>query len=130
MTIPPAPTVRVSRDAAVVTVTINREHKLNELDYATIDALLQAFEELEADDSVRAVILTAAGDRAFSAGAGIPVWPAASPAARSRRCGTSSGAARGWLIDRRPGNRNAHQLCSSTFSFLPRRVAEDAVDAR
>lgn len=66
------PTVRVSRDAALATVTIDREHKLNALDYATIDALLQCFSELEADDAVRAVILTAAGDRAFSAGADIP----------------------------------------------------------
>ena len=72
MTITSAPTVRVSRDATLATVTIDREHKLNALDYATIDALLQCFNEIEADDTVRAVILTAAGDRAFSAGADIP----------------------------------------------------------
>lgn len=62
----------MSRDATLVTVTIDRERKLNALDYATIDALLQCFSELEVDDTVRAVILTAAGDRAFSAGADIP----------------------------------------------------------
>lgn len=53
MTISSASTVRVSRDAALVTVTIDREHKLNALDYQTIDTLLQCFNELEADDTVR-----------------------------------------------------------------------------
>jgi enoyl-CoA hydratase/carnithine racemase len=72
VTIRPSPTIRVSREVTLATVTIDREHKLNALDYITIDALLQCFNELEADDSVRAVILTAAGDRAFSAGADIP----------------------------------------------------------
>ncbi len=72
MTISSASTVRVRRDATLVTVTIDREHKLNALDYPTIDALLLCLDELEADDRVRAVILTASGNRAFSAGADIP----------------------------------------------------------
>jgi enoyl-CoA hydratase len=73
MTALPARTVRLSRDGAIVTVTIDRESKLNALDYATIESLLKTFDELEADDLVRAVILTGAGQRAFSAGADIPV---------------------------------------------------------
>jgi enoyl-CoA hydratase len=72
MNMPPARMVRLARDGAIVTVMIDREPKLNALDYATIDALLAAFDELEADDLVRAVILTGAGQRAFSAGADIP----------------------------------------------------------
>lgn len=56
----------------VVTVTIDRERKLNALDYPTIDALLATLERIDADDTVRAVILTGAGRRAFSAGADIP----------------------------------------------------------
>ena len=68
----PARTVRLSRDGAIVTVIIDRQPTLNALDYSTIDALLQTFDELEADDLVRAVILTGAGQRAFSAGADIP----------------------------------------------------------
>jgi enoyl-CoA hydratase/carnithine racemase len=55
----------------VAVLTLNRPDKLNALDYALIDALAAALEELEADPAVRAVILTGAGDRAFSAGADI-----------------------------------------------------------
>lgn len=64
-------TVRLARDHAVATVTIDRPHKLNALDYSTIDALMAVLDQVEADDSLRAVILTGAGDRAFSAGADI-----------------------------------------------------------
>jgi enoyl-CoA hydratase len=72
MTMLPVRNVRLVRDGAIVTVIIDRESKLNALDYATIDALSETFDELEADDLVQAVILTGAGQRAFSAGADIP----------------------------------------------------------
>ncbi|MER7498926.1 enoyl-CoA hydratase-related protein [Nonomuraea pusilla] len=65
-------TVHAERDGDVLTLTLDRRHKLNALDYPTIDALLAALDRAEADDAVRAVILTGAGDRAFSAGADIP----------------------------------------------------------
>ncbi|MGW1513586.1 enoyl-CoA hydratase-related protein [Streptomyces sp. NPDC002394] len=65
-------TVRTERDDHVVTITIDREAKLNALDYPTIDALLAELDRVEADDRVRAVVLTGAGRRAFSAGADIP----------------------------------------------------------
>lgn len=55
----------------IATVTIDRQHKLNALDYQTIHELRAALDSLDDDDSVRAVILTGAGDRAFSAGADI-----------------------------------------------------------
>jgi enoyl-CoA hydratase/carnithine racemase len=65
-------TVNIDRDGHVVTITIDRERKLNALDYPTIDALLASLDLLDADDAVRAVVLTGAGSRAFSAGADIP----------------------------------------------------------
>jgi enoyl-CoA hydratase/carnithine racemase len=52
-------------------LTINRPHKHNALDYATTDLLLRLLDEIEVDHNVRVVILTGAGDRAFSAGADI-----------------------------------------------------------
>jgi enoyl-CoA hydratase/carnithine racemase len=55
----------------VATLTLNRPDKLNAINYAMADALLAALDSLEADASVRAVILTGAGERAFSAGADI-----------------------------------------------------------
>jgi enoyl-CoA hydratase/carnithine racemase len=64
-------TVHTGHDDCIVTITIDRERKLNALDYPTIDALLAALDRIESDDSVRAVILTGAGRRAFSAGADI-----------------------------------------------------------
>jgi enoyl-CoA hydratase len=63
-------TVDVQR-AEITTVTIDRAAKLNALSYETIDALRDVLDDLEADPRVRAVILTGAGDRAFSAGADI-----------------------------------------------------------
>ena len=52
-------------------VTINRPDKLNALNSATLDALHAAFDDAAAADSVRAVVLTGAGPKAFVAGADI-----------------------------------------------------------
>jgi enoyl-CoA hydratase/carnithine racemase len=59
-----------TRDGVTV-LTLNRPEKLNALNYALIDRLLAALDDIEVDDSVRAVILTGAGERAFSAGGDI-----------------------------------------------------------
>lgn len=55
----------------IATVTLNRPEKLNAINYAMIDTLMAVFDALEADTAVGAVILTGAGDRAFSAGGDI-----------------------------------------------------------
>ena len=55
----------------VATLTLNRPDKLNALSYALIDRLMQRLDALEGDAAVRALILTGAGDRAFSAGGDI-----------------------------------------------------------
>jgi len=55
----------------IALVTLNRPDRLNALNYALIDCLMVALDSIETDDSVRAVILTGAGERAFSAGADI-----------------------------------------------------------
>ncbi|MBO4273456.1 enoyl-CoA hydratase-related protein [Microbispora triticiradicis] len=65
-------TIHVERSDHLATITIDREHKLNALDYPAVDALLAALDRLDADDAVRVVVLTGAGSRAFSAGADIP----------------------------------------------------------
>ncbi|MBK1840226.1 enoyl-CoA hydratase/isomerase family protein [Azospirillum sp. YIM B02556] len=49
-------------------VTLNRPQVLNAWNKAMRDDLIVAFDRLEADESVRAIILTGAGDRAFGAG--------------------------------------------------------------
>ncbi|WP_245485292.1 enoyl-CoA hydratase/isomerase family protein, partial [Mesorhizobium sp. M7A.F.Ca.US.001.02.1.1] len=59
-----------TRDGIAI-LTLNRPEKLNALNYALIDRLLAVLDDIEVDDSVRAVILTGAGERAFSAGGDI-----------------------------------------------------------
>ena len=52
----------------VCTVTINRPHRHNAFRGQTIEELIGAFRAAWADPSIRVVILTGAGDRAFSTG--------------------------------------------------------------
>jgi enoyl-CoA hydratase len=60
----------------VTLLTLNRPHKLNALDYDLIRKLMALLDELEEDDEVRAIVLTGAGDRAFSAGADVACFAA------------------------------------------------------
>lgn len=55
----------------IATLTLNRPEKLNAINYALADALLARLDRLEVEGAVRAVILTGAGERAFSAGGDI-----------------------------------------------------------
>nr|WP_316640466.1 enoyl-CoA hydratase-related protein [uncultured Roseateles sp.] len=57
----------VTRDGALVRLTLNRPEALNALDVDTAVALLSACQALQGDVSVRAVLLCGAG-RAFAAG--------------------------------------------------------------
>jgi len=57
--------------AGIMTITLNRPDKLNAVNYEMVDSLLDAFDTFENDSTVGAIILTGAGERAFSAGADI-----------------------------------------------------------
>jgi enoyl-CoA hydratase len=61
----------LERDGAVAIVTINRPRVLNALDARTLDELRRVVLDLTADDSVRVMILTGAGEKSFVAGADI-----------------------------------------------------------
>jgi enoyl-CoA hydratase len=63
--------ITVGRDGAVAVVTIDRVEALNALDVATLTELRDRLHELAGDPSVRAVVLTGAGEKAFAAGADI-----------------------------------------------------------
>ena len=67
---PNAP-VRVGRHEAVATITLDRPRALNALDPATLRELARAVRALRRDTTVRAVLVTGAGERAFSAGADV-----------------------------------------------------------
>jgi enoyl-CoA hydratase len=61
----------VDREGAVAIVTVNRPAVLNALNTATIGDLDAVVTDLAADEGVRAVVLTGAGEKAFVAGADI-----------------------------------------------------------
>jgi enoyl-CoA hydratase len=63
--------LRVERTDAVATVTLDRPEVLHALDAVMFDELERAFEELAADPSLRVILLTGSGERAFAAGADI-----------------------------------------------------------
>jgi len=50
-------------------VVINRPHVLNALNFETLREMARAFEDASWDDAIAVVVLTGAGDRAFSTGA-------------------------------------------------------------
>ncbi|MBX2853976.1 MAG: crotonase/enoyl-CoA hydratase family protein [Rhodobacteraceae bacterium] len=55
----------------VALLTFNRPEKLNALSYGLIDMLMRVLDRIEDDPAVQAVVLTGAGEKAFSAGADI-----------------------------------------------------------
>ncbi len=61
----------VERDGSVATVVFNRPNQRNAISYAGWLELRRIAIELNSDDSVRVVVFTGAGDRAFSSGADI-----------------------------------------------------------
>lgn len=63
--------VTLERRQAVALITINRPQTLNALDMETLAALDAAVAEAAADETVRVLVFTGAGDRAFVAGGDI-----------------------------------------------------------
>ena len=64
-------TILVEHRGGVAIVTINRPEKRNALNIQTRTEGAAILDELRVDDSVRVVVLTGAGDKAFIAGADI-----------------------------------------------------------
>jgi len=63
-----ADTVLYEVHDGLATITLNRPEAMNALNIATKVALREAVESAASDDAVRAVLLTAAGERAFCVG--------------------------------------------------------------
>jgi enoyl-CoA hydratase/carnithine racemase len=60
--------VEADKDTAVAVVTLDRPDRLNAIDLAMAEELREVWRRLRFDDSVRAVVLTGAGGRAFCTG--------------------------------------------------------------
>jgi enoyl-CoA hydratase/carnithine racemase len=59
------------KSEGVATITLNRPEALNAFNKDVIKEVLLALEDAKGDENVRAVVLTGAGEKAFSAGADI-----------------------------------------------------------
>ena len=63
--------ISYDQEAELAVITFNRPEVRNALNYLAIDEALAATREAEADEAVRVLILTGAGDKAFISGADI-----------------------------------------------------------
>ncbi len=61
----------IETKGSLIIVKINRPDKLNALNDLTIDELNDAFSSIKNDESIKAVIITGSGEKAFVAGADI-----------------------------------------------------------
>ena len=59
------------KSEAIATITLNRPEALNAFSKEVADEVLQAIEDIKNDENIRVVILTGAGEKAFSTGADI-----------------------------------------------------------
>ena len=71
--------ISTSKNEGVCIVKINRPSKLNAMTVDVDKEIISTFKELDKDDSVRVIILTGEGDKAFSAGADIEYMSKISP---------------------------------------------------
>ncbi|MCU7614745.1 enoyl-CoA hydratase-related protein [Chryseobacterium sp. GMJ5] len=63
--------VLVNKEEKTAVITINRPESLNALNAKTIEELSIVFGELEADSTIRVIVLTGSGEKSFVAGADI-----------------------------------------------------------
>jgi enoyl-CoA hydratase/carnithine racemase len=64
-------TILLARDGAIATVTLSSPGRMNALDKAMWQRLGEIVKELDADETLRCVVLRGDGDKAFAAGADI-----------------------------------------------------------
>jgi len=66
----------IDKDTHVAWITLNRPDRLNAINEDMRNELPHAFEQLQKNDDVRAIVIQGAGDKAFSAGADITEFSA------------------------------------------------------
>ncbi len=82
--------ILVERRGPVGLITLNRPAKLNALNAELMEQLEHALLELDADEEIAAIVLTGAGERAFSAGGDMAEQVEAIDGARPARRGNPS----------------------------------------
>ena len=81
----PATGLRLEVDGHVATITLDRPEKLNAMTPEMLEGLETMLSAIEADEAIRVVVLTGAGERAFCAGADINAWSSLAPIDMWRR---------------------------------------------
>ena len=71
--------ILVDRDENVGIVTLNRPNALNALNFQLVGEVAEALMEFERDESIRCIVITGAGEKAFAAGADIKEMSDKSP---------------------------------------------------
>ena len=59
------------KSEGIATITLNRPEALNAFSKEVVEEILRALEDVESDEDIRVIVLTGAGEKAFSAGADI-----------------------------------------------------------
>jgi enoyl-CoA hydratase/3-hydroxyacyl-CoA dehydrogenase len=72
-------TIKVEREENTLWIVLNRPHRLNAFNDVLIEELADILDTAEKDASVRCVVVTGEGDRSFSAGADVTMFPKATP---------------------------------------------------
>jgi enoyl-CoA hydratase/carnithine racemase len=81
--------IAYEKHGAVRLITINRADKMNSLDFAANEALIDIWRTFDQDDDARVAVITGAGDKSFCAGADLKSYTlnfaqAAAPEFRSK----------------------------------------------
>jgi len=72
-------TIRVETEQSILWIILNRPHKLNALNEAMLGELADILDIAENDSSIKCIIITGEGNKAFSAGADITMFSKATP---------------------------------------------------
>jgi enoyl-CoA hydratase/3-hydroxyacyl-CoA dehydrogenase len=72
-------TLKIERDQNTLWIILNRPHRLNTFNDVLIEELSDMLDTAEKDPSIKCVVITGDGDRAFSAGADVTMFPKATP---------------------------------------------------
>jgi len=72
-------TLKIEREENTLWIILNRAHRLNAFNDVLLGELADMLATAESDPSVKCVVITGDGDRAFSAGADVTMFPKATP---------------------------------------------------
>jgi enoyl-CoA hydratase/3-hydroxyacyl-CoA dehydrogenase len=72
-------TIKIEREEKTLWIILSRQHRLNAFNDVLIEELADSLDTAEKDASIRCVVIMGDGDRAFSAGADVTMFPKATP---------------------------------------------------